>query len=193
MLLPHHIPASPYSTTTYFRLCSRLCSLPLMSMEPSATRHESKPEPPGDRRNTPHLDHLHPHLPRHRLLMFCLLHSLPTVVLPHQRSMFQGTEPSSPGGPPTPGGASGALQVNSPNKNFATSSRKVNTVRMVAHCATTAALPRCSRTMVKGFVSVLPYADERISLYKSKLQFTHYLTYIRIHSPHGSEFSLTWE
>eukprot|EP00752_Nemacystus_decipiens_P018070 g16202.t1 len=37
---------------------------------------------------------------------------------------FKGMEPSSPGGPPTSGGASGALHVNSPNNNAATSPNK---------------------------------------------------------------------
>eukprot|EP00903_Cladosiphon_okamuranus_P006045 g5962.t1 len=37
---------------------------------------------------------------------------------------FKGMEPSSPGGPPTSGGASGALHVNCPNNNAATSPNK---------------------------------------------------------------------
>ncbi len=41
--------------------------------------------------------------------MFCLFHSLPTVVLAHPRSMFQRTSP--PRGPPTSGGALDSLGV----------------------------------------------------------------------------------
>lgn len=187
MLLPHHTPALPHSsTTTYFRLsvhdcvAFRLCRTSRDSKQHTAPR---SPTPPPA--TTSITDVLFVAFASHGRL------AAPTFYVPENGTQLSRRPANIGRGVRRPTYQQSRQECRGiaeqgeycqngwPLCNYSGSSEKL--------------FGGCSGTMVKVSVGVLPYADERISLYKSKLQFTHYLTYIRIHSPHGSEFSLTWE